>query len=134
MFDSAQQFKNQEKLYLPFDYSTSGLAHIQNILQSQVPLVSIKEIKKFRQLISQASVGEYFLIQSGDCAESFYECDSDTTYAKLEFLQQLAEFFQKKLERVCSRLAALQGNIQSPEVMLMRPLKMNKFILTLVIW
>ncbi|MCK1862757.1 3-deoxy-7-phosphoheptulonate synthase [Legionella pneumophila] len=30
-------------------------------------------------MIARASVGEYFLIQSGDCAENFYECDKDTT-------------------------------------------------------
>ncbi|WP_457589265.1 hypothetical protein, partial [Legionella pneumophila] len=25
-------------------------------------------------------------MQSGDCAESFYECDQETTHAKLEFI------------------------------------------------
>ncbi len=60
MLEPAQQFKNQEKSYLPFDYSTNDLAYIQNILQSQVPLVSNKEINKLRQLIAQAAVGEYF--------------------------------------------------------------------------
>lgn len=114
MFEPAQQFKNQEKPYLPFDYSTNDLAHIQNILQSQVPLVSIKEINKLRQLIAKAAVGEYFLIQLGDCAESFDECDSDTTYAKLEFIQQVAEFFQRKTGNSVLQVGRIAGQYAKP--------------------
>jgi 3-deoxy-7-phosphoheptulonate synthase len=96
MFESVHQFINQGKQYLPIYHSTNELTHIQNILQCQVPLVSVKEISKLRQLIANAAVGEYFLIQSGDCAESFYECDQDTTYEKLDFIEQVAKFFQRK--------------------------------------
>lgn len=114
MFEPALQFKNQEKQYLPFDYSANDLAHIQNILQSQVSLVSIKEINKLRQLIAQAAAGDYFLIQLGDCAESFYECDPDTTYAKLEFIQQVAEFFQRKTGHKILQVGRIAGQYAKP--------------------
>lgn len=114
MFESVQQIENQGKHYLPFNYSTNDLAHVQNILQSQIPLVSIKEINKFRQLIAQAAVGEYFLIQSGDCSESFYECDPDITYAKLEFIQQLAEFFQRKTGNRVIQVGRIAGQYAKP--------------------
>lgn len=114
MFEPVQQFNGQKKRYLPFHYAPSELAHIQNILQSQIPLVTIKEINKLRQLIAKAALGEYFLIQSGDCAESFYECDPDTTYAKLEFIQQLAEFFQRKTGRRILQVGRIAGQYAKP--------------------
>ncbi|MFA6301666.1 MAG: 3-deoxy-7-phosphoheptulonate synthase [Legionella sp.] len=114
MFEPALQLKSQEKPYLPFDYSTNDLAHVQNILQSQVPLVSIKAINKFRQLIAQAALGKYFLIQLGDCAESFYECDAKTTYAKLKFIQQLADFFQNKTGSRVLQVGRIAGQYAKP--------------------
>jgi 3-deoxy-7-phosphoheptulonate synthase len=109
MFESVQQIENQGEKYRPFNHSTNELIHIQNILKSQIPLVSIKEINKLRQLIARAAVGEYFLIQAGDCAESFYECDPDSTYANLEFIQQLAEFFQRKTGKSVLQMGRTAG-------------------------
>lgn len=114
MFESVKQIENQEKHYLPFYHSANELIHIQNILKSQVPLVSIKEINKLRQLIAQAAVGDYFLIQLGDCAESFYECDPDTTYAKLEFIQQVAGFFQRKTGYKILQVGRIAGQYAKP--------------------
>ncbi len=114
MFKSVQQRTIQNGQVIPFYHSTNELAHIQNILQSQTPLVSIKEVNKFRQLIARASVGEYFLIQSGDCAESFYECDKDTTHAKLDFIHQLATFFHQKTGCSVIQVGRIAGQYAKP--------------------
>ena len=96
MYESAQHFKAQNSQFLPFYHFINDQVHIQNILQSQAPLVSIKEINQFRQLVAKAAVGKYFLIQLGDYNEGFFEDDKHTTNAKLDFMQQLASFFYKK--------------------------------------
>ncbi|KTD00561.1 3-deoxy-7-phosphoheptulonate synthase [Fluoribacter gormanii] len=114
MLKSVQQRTIQNGQVIPFYHSTNELAHIQNILQSQTPLVSIKEVNKFRQLIARASVGEYFLIQSGDCAESFYECDKDTTHAKLDFIHQLATFFHQKTGCSVIQVGRIAGQYAKP--------------------
>ena len=114
MYKSTHQLPLQKNQFLPRYHSKNELKHIQNILQSQIPLVSIKEINKLRQLIAQAAVGEYFLIQLGDCAESFYECDPDTTYAKLEFIQQVAEFFQRKTGNKVLQVGRIAGQYAKP--------------------
>ncbi|WP_242601686.1 3-deoxy-7-phosphoheptulonate synthase, partial [Legionella nautarum] len=111
---SVHQFKNQGKQYLPIYHSLNELTHIQNILESQSPLVSIKEINKLRQLIARAAVGEYFLIQSGDCAENFYDCDQDTSYEKLDFIEQLAKFFQRKTGCNVIRIGRIAGQYAKP--------------------
>jgi len=114
MFESAQQFKIQNDQFFPFHRSNNELMHIQNILQSQAPLVSIQEINEFRQLVARASIGEFFLIQSGDCAESFYECDKYTTNAKLDFIQQLAIFFHKKTGYGVIQVGRIAGQYAKP--------------------
>lgn len=114
MLKSVQQRTIQNGPVIPFYHSSNELAHIQNILQSQTPLVSIKEVNKFRQLIARASVGEYFLIQSGDCAENFYECDKETTHAKLDFIHQLATFFHKKTGSKVIQVGRIAGQYVKP--------------------
>ncbi|WP_165482926.1 3-deoxy-7-phosphoheptulonate synthase, partial [Legionella nautarum] len=95
-------------------HSPNELTHIQNILESQSPLVSIKEINKLRQLIARAALGEYFLIQSGDCIENFYDCDLDTSYEKLDFIEQLAKFFQRKTGCNVIRIGRIAGQYANP--------------------
>ncbi|WP_287007390.1 3-deoxy-7-phosphoheptulonate synthase, partial [Legionella sp.] len=112
--ESVHQIKNQGKQYLPIYHSPNELLHIQNILHSQAPLVSIKKINQLRQLIARAAVGEYFLIQLGDCAESFSECDKETTYAKLDFIQLLAEFFQRKTGVRVIQVGRIAGQYAKP--------------------
>ncbi|MDR3441846.1 MAG: 3-deoxy-7-phosphoheptulonate synthase [Legionella sp.] len=114
MFESAQQFKNQGEQYLPFYHSTNELMHIQNILKSQTPLISAREVNEFRQLVAKASVGEHFLIQLGDCAESFDECDKETTHEKLDFIQHLAEFFQRKTGGSVLQVGRIAGQYAKP--------------------
>ncbi|MFT4059522.1 MAG: 3-deoxy-7-phosphoheptulonate synthase [Legionella sp.] len=114
MFKSERKIQVHNNQIIPFYHSTNELMHIQNILKSQAPLVSIKEINKFRQLIARAALGEYFLIQSGDCAERFSECDQETTYAKLDFIQQLAEFFQRKTGSSVLQVGRIAGQYAKP--------------------
>lgn len=114
MFEFSQQGKNKAEQFLPAYHSTAELSHIQHILSSQSPLVTIDEINTFRELLARAAAGEYFLIQSGDCAESFSECDQDTTYEKLDFIQQITELFQIKTGQKVIPVGRLAGQYAKP--------------------
>lgn len=98
MFKSRPFIVDDSQL-LPSYNTTEKLRQTQNILHYQNPLVSIKETKELQQLIAKASVGEYFLIQSGDCTENVYENRKYITNEKLDFIQLLATFLQKKTGR-----------------------------------
>lgn len=114
MLSSVQSLENQEQHHLPLYRSAHELRHIQNILKAQTPLVSIKAVNQLRELIAQAAAGNGFLIQLGDCAESFYECNQETTYAKLEFIDQIANFFQKKTGTQAIRVGRIAGQYAKP--------------------
>jgi 3-deoxy-7-phosphoheptulonate synthase len=51
----------------------SALARVEQSLKTVPPLVSLEEIRRLRSELSQAVSGQAFLLQGGDCAESFAE-------------------------------------------------------------
>src|SRR5260370_16879747 len=53
------------------------------------PLVVSWEIEALRGKLAQAQRGEQFLLQGGDCAESFEDCESDNIARPLTFLLQI---------------------------------------------
>ena len=54
------------------------------------PLVTSWEIESLRGLLAEAADGKRFLLQGGDCAESFDDCRSETIAAKLKILLQMS--------------------------------------------
>ena len=54
------------------------------------PIVVSWEIEALRNHIAAAQRGERFVLQGGDCAESFAECESDRIAQKLKILLQMS--------------------------------------------
>ncbi|MEK6794240.1 MAG: 3-deoxy-7-phosphoheptulonate synthase class II [Spirochaetota bacterium] len=54
------------------------------------PLVTSWEIEALKQQLAEAVHGERFLLQGGDCAESFADCESHIITAKLKILLQMS--------------------------------------------
>ena len=54
------------------------------------PLVVSWEIEALRAKLAQAQRGEQFLLQGGDCAESFEDCESDNIARRLKILLQMS--------------------------------------------
>ena len=49
----------------------AALADVERQLATFPPLVFAGEARKLKKLLSKVSTGEAFLLQGGDCAESF---------------------------------------------------------------
>ena len=54
------------------------------------PLVTSWEVEKLKARLAGAARGEQFLLQGGDCAESFDDCESAQIAAKLKILLQMS--------------------------------------------
>lgn len=114
MFKTFRQLAHRKDSSFPLLPSSKELMQLQHIIQSQQPLVSMKSVNKFRTLLAKASVGEHFLLQLGDCSQSFYECDSDTMYEKLDLIWRLTDFFKRKTGAGVIRIGALAGEFSKP--------------------
>src|SRR5690606_6635330 len=54
------------------------------------PLVSSWEVEQLKAQLAEAQDGKRFLLQGGDCAESFEDCASDRIASKLKVLLQMS--------------------------------------------
>jgi 3-deoxy-7-phosphoheptulonate synthase len=59
-------------------------------LKEQPPLVFAGEVDQLKQRLAAVARGEAFVLQGGDCAETFAESTADAVRAKLETLLQMA--------------------------------------------
>jgi 3-deoxy-7-phosphoheptulonate synthase len=58
---------------MPAYPSTAALARVEQKLSAARPLVPFSEVRELRARLARVAAGEAFLVQGGDCAESFAE-------------------------------------------------------------
>ena len=63
------------------------------------PLVTSWEIRSLREQLADAEKGKRFLLQGGDCAETFSECNSDVISNRLKVLLQMSLVLVHGLEK-----------------------------------
>ncbi len=66
------------------------LERVERELAKKPPLVFAGEARRLQEQLAEAASGRAFLLQAGDCAESFYESAADTIRDKLKVILQMA--------------------------------------------
>lgn len=101
---SPSSWRQKPAAQLPAYKSESEVEEVMRQIAKLPPLVTSWEVAALQAQLAEAARGERFLLQGGDCAESFDECDSATIAAKLKILLQmslvLAHAGQKRIIRV----------------------------------
>ena len=78
------------------------------------PIVVSWEIDALKDELAAAQRGERFLLQGGDCAESFSDCDSDTIARKLKILLQMSVVLLHGLKKPVIRVGRIAGQFTKP--------------------
>jgi len=78
------------------------------------PIVVSWEIENLRQRLSAAQRGEAFLLQGGDCAESFADCESDRIAKQLKVLLQMSLVLLQAMKRPVIRVGRFAGQYAKP--------------------
>ena len=78
------------------------------------PLVTSWEIEELKSLIADAQEGRQFLLQGGDCAEMFEECESEQIAAKLKILIQMSIVLIRSARRPVIRIGRFAGQYAKP--------------------
>lgn len=78
------------------------------------PIVTSWEIDGLRELIARAQNGEAFVLQGGDCAESFDDCTSESIVAKLKILLQMSLVMLYGLKKPVVRIGRMAGQYAKP--------------------
>jgi len=78
------------------------------------PLVTSWEVEALKGHLAAAQQGEAFLLQGGDCSESFAECSSDNTVQKLKILLQMSLVLVMGLRKPIIRVGRMAGQYAKP--------------------
>src|SRR5688572_24127034 len=78
------------------------------------PLVVSWEIEALKDQIASAQRGERFLLQGGDCAETFEDCESDKIAKKLKILLQMSLVLVYGLKKPVVRVGRMAGQYAKP--------------------
>lgn len=94
--------------------STAALAAALEELRGRPPLVTVGEIENLKSQLADAAAGRRFLLQGGDCAESFVDCNPDAIAAKLKILLQVSVVLLHGLRRPVICAGRLAGQYAKP--------------------
>ncbi len=109
--DSWQHFPAQQQ---PVYRDAAALKHVVTELSALPPIVVSWEIEALKQQIAAAQRGERFVLQGGDCAEVFSECDSDLIAKKLKILLQMSLVLVHGLKKPIVRIGRMAGQYAKP--------------------
>jgi 3-deoxy-7-phosphoheptulonate synthase len=78
------------------------------------PIVVSWEVDALRERLAAAQRGEAFLLQGGDCAETFAECESDRIAKQLKVLLQMSLVLLHGLKKPVIRVGRMAGQYAKP--------------------
>ncbi len=101
--------------HLPDDYPDAGhLSAVEAELASRPPLVFPGEVRRLRAELARAARGEAFLLQGGDCAESFAEFHPDNVRDTFRVLMQMAMVLSFAASRPVIKVGRIAGQFAKP--------------------
>ena len=87
---SPQSWQSRRALQQPLYEDAAELATATQRLAALPPLVTSWEVLSLKKALAEAQEGQRFLLQGGDCAESFADCTSPIISNRLKVLLQMS--------------------------------------------
>ena len=94
--------------------SSTTLEQTMAQLAQLPPLVTSWEVESLKNQLAAAERGEAFLLQGGDCAESFSDCSSPIIANKLKILLQMSLVLIHGLRKPVIRVGRIAGQYAKP--------------------
>jgi len=101
---------SQQPTYPDSDELQRVLGHLSKL----PPLVTSWEIENLKHQLAEATRGERFLLQGGDCSESFADCESSVIASKLKILLQMSLVLVQGGRRRVIRIGRFAGQYAKP--------------------
>ena len=91
-----------------------ALSAARSELSRLPPLVTSFEIDALRRQLAEAAAGRRFILQGGDCAETFDGCDPASIAARLKILLQMSLVLVQGGKRRVTRIGRFAGQYAKP--------------------
>lgn len=89
-------------------------AKVLNKLSKLPPLVQVCEIDQLKSLLAEAGRGERFIVQGGDCAERFMDCEQDRLEAQIKLMIQMGSIHKETTATPAVCIARIAGQYGKP--------------------
>ena len=107
-------WKNYQVKHIPNYKDKLKLREVKSRLKKFPPLVFAGEVRSLKKLLAEVSDGKRFLLQGGDCAESFTEFNADTIRDTFRVLLQMAVILTSGTNMPIVKLGRIAGQFAKP--------------------
>ena len=106
-------WRSKPAKHIPEDYP-DALAEVETRLKGFPPLVFAGEVRHLKKDLGKVAAGEAFLLQGGDCAESFKEFSADNIRDTLRVMLQMAVVLTFAASKPVVKVGRLAGQFGKP--------------------
>ena len=107
-------WKEYEALHLPTYKDNDHLNEVLHSLRGFPPLVFAGEVRSLRKSLAKVAEGEGFLLQGGDCAESFSEFNADNIRDTFRVILQMAVILTSGTNLPVIKVGRMAGQFAKP--------------------
>ncbi|MEM6682482.1 MAG: 3-deoxy-7-phosphoheptulonate synthase class II [Pseudomonadota bacterium] len=107
-------WRARKAIQMPTYPDAAALAEAEHELRSYPPLVFAGEATRLRESLGKVANGEAFLLQGGDCAESFAEFHPDNIRDTFRVLLQMAVVLTYAAKRPVVKVGRMAGQFAKP--------------------
>jgi 3-deoxy-7-phosphoheptulonate synthase len=111
---SPDSWQSRPVLQQPTYPDSQALEAAVRELATLPPLVTSWEIQTLKEQLAEAQQGQRFLLQGGDCAEKFAECESGQIADKLKILLQMSLILVHGTRKQVIRVGRFAGQYAKP--------------------
>ncbi len=107
-------WKSKKAEQMPSYPDAAKLAQVEHNLASYPPLVFAGEARSLKKKLAQVAEGKAFLLQGGDCAESFSDFRANTIRDTFRVLLQMAAVLTFSSKRPVVKVGRMAGQFAKP--------------------
>ena len=107
-------WRTRPRIQMPDYPDTAALSAVEKKLASYPPLVFAGEARKLRAQLAEVAEGRAFLLQGGDCAESFGEFSADNIRDTFKVMLQMAVVLTFSAKCPVVKIGRMAGQFAKP--------------------
>ena len=107
-------WRGKPRVQMPTYGNQDELASVESSLEALPPLVFAGEVRNLREQLAKVGTGEAFLLQGGDCAESFSEFSANLIRDTFKVMLQMAVVLTFGSKKPVVKIGRMAGQFAKP--------------------
>ena len=111
---TADSWRERTALQQPEYPDQQAFERVIDELKDYPPLVTQWEVERLKSFLAEASAGKRFVLQGGDCAERFDECNTQVVTNRLKIMLQMSLILLYGMRKPIVRVGRFAGQFAKP--------------------